>query len=109
MRSNGGKWVPMRGNGPSFQRVPMGGNEFQWVPMGSNGGVPACSLDLRSTELIVSPKKVVGCRGGSRNVEGCWEFPYLKLPNFKMSIYNFPNAEFLIVNLSNFNFAHLKL
>ena len=31
---------------------------------------PPSSLDRRSTELIVSPKKVVGCRGGSRNVEG---------------------------------------
>ena len=29
-----------------------------------------CSLDLRSMEFIVSPKKVVGCRGGSQNVEG---------------------------------------
>ena len=28
------------------------------------------ALDRRSTELIVSPKKVVGCRGGRRNVEG---------------------------------------
>ena len=40
---------------------------------------PPSSLDRRSTELIVSPKKVVGCRGGSRNVEGCWGFPYLKI------------------------------
>ena len=24
-------------------------------------------------------KKVVGCRGGSRYVEGCWGFPYLKI------------------------------
>ena len=27
-------------------------------------------LNRPSTELIVSPKKGVGCRGGSRNVEG---------------------------------------
>ena len=32
---------------------------------------PPCSLDPRSTELIVTPKKVVGCRGGFGNVEGC--------------------------------------
>ena len=35
---------------------------------------PPISLDRRSTELIVSPKKVVGCRGGSRYVKGCWDF-----------------------------------
>ena len=35
-------------------------------------------LLTRSPELIVSPKDVVGCRGGSRNDEGCWGFPYLK-------------------------------
>ena len=27
----------------------------------------------------MSPKKVVGCSGGSRHVEGCWGFPYLKI------------------------------
>ena len=32
-----------------------------------------------STGLIVSPKKVVGCRGWIRYVEGCWRFPYLKI------------------------------
>ena len=30
----------------------------------------------------MSPKKVVGCRGGSRHVEGCWGFPYLKIEKF---------------------------
>ena len=37
------------------------------------------SLDYRSTELTVSSKKVVVCRGGSRYVERCWGFPYLKI------------------------------
>ena len=27
---------------------------------------------------LVSPKRVVGCRGVSRYIEGCWGFPYLK-------------------------------
>ena len=40
---------------------------------------PPSSLDYRSTELIVSPKKVVGCKGGSRYVEGFWGLPYLKI------------------------------
>ena len=31
---------------------------------------------------LVSPKRVVGCRVGSRYVEGCWEFPYLKIKRF---------------------------
>ena len=31
---------------------------------------PPSSLGRRSTDLIVSPKKVVGCKGGSRYVEG---------------------------------------
>ena len=30
---------------------------------------PPSSLDRRSIEFIVSPKKVVGCRGGNQNVE----------------------------------------
>ena len=28
---------------------------------------------------FVSPKRVVGCRRGSRHVEGCWGFPSLKI------------------------------
>ena len=45
------------------------------LPMGSidillGALVSPSSLDRRSIEFIVSPKKVVGCRGGSRNVEG---------------------------------------
>ena len=32
--------------------------------------LPSSSLDRRSIEFIVSPKKVVGCRGGRRYVEG---------------------------------------
>ena len=46
-----------------------------------------CKLTRRSTEVSVSPKKVVGCRGGSRNVEECWGFPYLKIQ--KLSIVHF--------------------
>ena len=34
-------------------------------------------------EFYVSPNKVVGCRCGSRNVEGCWGFS-----NFQISISN---------------------
>ena len=54
---------------------------------------PPSSLDRRSAELIVSPKKVVGCRGGSRNVEGCWGFPYLKIEKFV----GFTNCPFHVV------------
>ena len=43
------------------------------------GGSHSSSLKRRSIEFIVSPKKVVGCRGGSQNVEGYWGFPYLKI------------------------------
>ena len=28
------------------------------------------------------PKRVVGCRGGSRYDEGCWGFPYLRIKQF---------------------------
>ena len=30
----------------------------------------------------MSPKRLVGCRGGSRYVEGCLGFPYLKIKKF---------------------------
>ena len=40
---------------------------------------PPSSLDRRCFEFIVSPRKVVGCRGGSPNVEGRWWFSYLKI------------------------------
>ena len=36
--------------------------------------VSPSSIDRRSAELIVFPKKVVGCRGGSRYFEGVWFF-----------------------------------
>ena len=39
-------------------------------------------LQAHSTDVplrSLSPKKVVGCRGESRNVAGCWGFPYLKI------------------------------
>ena len=42
---------------------------------------PPCSLDLRSMEFIVSPKKVVGCRGGNRYFEGIGGF--LEIPKVK--------------------------
>ena len=34
--------------------------------------------------IVQKHLKLVGCRGGNRNVEGCWWFPYLKIkiPNF---------------------------
>ena len=40
------------------------------------------SLDRRSMEFIVFPKKVVRCRGGNQNSEGWWGFPYLKIKKF---------------------------
>ena len=52
---------------------------------------PPSSLDYRCTELIVSTKKVVGCRGGSRNVEGCWGVHHLKiekLPNVHLMLFD---------------------
>ena len=67
----------------------------------------------------MSPKKVVGCRGGSRNVEGYWGFiPLLehfnisKFRNFQIS--RISNVKFQICNISNFhyfktlNFENLK-
>ena len=59
-------------------------NQQTKTPMGI-GWMPS-SLDLRSTELIVSPKKVVGCRGGNQNREGCWWFPYLTIKSHQISI-----------------------
>ena len=44
--------------------------------------LPPSSLDRGSIEFILSPKKLVGCRGGSRNADGCWGFPYLKIKKF---------------------------
>ena len=38
-----------------------------WSPSCTNAG-----------SSLVSPKRVVGCRGGSRHVERCQAFPYLK-------------------------------
>ena len=58
--------------------------------------VPPSSLDHRSTELIVSPKKVVGCRGRSRHVEGCWEFRNSQLVNVELL--------FCIFNLETYNY-----
>ena len=37
---------------------------------GTPHSFPPSSLDRRCFEFIVSPKKVVGCRGGNQNVEG---------------------------------------
>ena len=31
----------------------------------------------------------VGCKGGSRFVDGCWGFPYLKINRFKVSLFLF--------------------
>ena len=65
---------------------------------------PPSSLDYRSTELIVSPKKLVGCRGGSRYVQRCWGFSSFQI--FKCSIFKVPilkcfnclNSQFLKLN-----------
>ena len=38
----------------------------------------ADSTDVPPSSLC-PPRKVVGCMGGNRNVEGCWGFPYLKI------------------------------
>ena len=37
----------------------------------------------------MSHKKVVGCRGRSQNVEGCWWFPYLKREKLASSHFMF--------------------
>ena len=48
---------------------------------------PPSSLDRRSAELIVSPKKVVGCRGGNRYFEGgvfkSERFKKMIVPNYQ--------------------------
>ena len=62
---------------------------------------PRSSLDRRSTEFIMSPKKVAGCRDGSRNVEGCWGFPQFI---FQVQIINFQ-----VSNLGLFNLRNSKL
>ena len=36
----------------------------------------------RPPSSLVSPKRVVGGRGGSRYIEGCWGFPYLEIKKF---------------------------
>ena len=33
-------------------------------------------------ETLMSPRRVVWCRGGNRNVEGWWGFPYLNIKKF---------------------------
>ena len=63
---------------------------------------PPSSLDRRSTEFIVTPKKVVGCRGASRNAEGCWG-----VSNFKT--FNLENPNLEMFNLEIFNLERSKL
>ena len=48
---------------PRMFRFGLNNQKMKWLS-------PPSSLDRRSMEFIVSPKKVVGCRGGSRYVEG---------------------------------------
>ena len=56
-------------------------------------------------------KKVVGCRGGSRNVEGCLEFSNCQKFSFKFSNCQFPEFLFSHVHISNFpncNFSNFQ-
>ena len=66
---------------------------------------PPSSFDYRSTELIVSPKKGVGCRGGSRNIEGCCGFSKFQIAIFKIAIssYRISNFQILDVQICNFH------
>ena len=68
-----------------FQKGPYRG------PIGPKGAPLAQSLGLRSTGGGAGPWRLprsgagVGCRDGSQYVEGCWEFPYLKIRRFRVS------------------------
>ena len=54
----------------------------------------------------MSPKRVVGCRGGSRYVEGCCGFPYLKIESFLASKFHcFKVSKFPNVNGSTFQIS----
>ena len=62
---------------------------------------------------LMSPKRVVGCRGRSRYVEGCWGFPFLKIkkalfPNvhFRFEFILFPFCVLFLdfIYISSFNF-----
>ena len=56
---------------------------------------------------LVSPEKLVGCRGGSRYVEGHWGFPYLHFSNFKCSVC-IVNLHIFIFYISNFQTSKLS-
>ena len=60
----------------------------------------------RSTEFIVSPKKVVGCRGGSRYVEGCWELLILYFANSQFEYFAF--WKFKVLEMPNLNFHNFQ-
>ena len=41
--------------------------------------VGRCRFSVLLRSRFAGVEKMVGCRGGSRYVEGCWRFPYLKI------------------------------
>ena len=58
----------------------------------------------------MSPKKVVGCRGGSRYVEGCWGFlnSIFRFSNFQLSFSNLKFANSQISNFQMFTFPNCQ-
>ena len=57
----------------------------------------------------MSPKRAVGCRGGSRYGEGCWGFPYLKIKN--IGVLGIPLLEiksFLVSRLQSFKVSNFQ-
>ena len=71
------------------------------------------SVFLGPPSSLVSPKRVIGCRGGSRQVEGCWGIPCLKIK--KLLGLNFQSFEFSKFqhcqkgsNFHSFGFQFLK-
>ena len=73
--------------------------------------MPPRFLGRRSMEFIVSPKKVVGCRGGSQNVGGgilllenrkvCRRFPDLKIEKL-------PNVHFVSFDRYEIHIQYLE-
>ena len=50
---------------------------------------------------------MVGCRGGSRNAEGCWGFPYLKMSTWKIQVWNVPML--IVFDIFDLEIANLEL
>ena len=56
----------------------------------------------RIESSLVSPKRVVGCKGGSRYVEGCWGFPYSEMKSMASTFQSFKASKIQKIRVSKF-------